>query len=171
MAGSGAASGLPWYAIICLPLLFACGMSLFDTLDGTFMNFAYHWAFSNPVRKVYYNLLVLPCGFPPDRTEREFHLLTGRPGWDELPAVRNGRVWILDGPSYFNRPGPRVVRGVEVLAQLLHGVRTGPRPARPARPASACRLRGLGAGATGPPLPRQAATTTSCAVATLVTAP
>ncbi|MFI9721125.1 HoxN/HupN/NixA family nickel/cobalt transporter [Streptomyces sp. NPDC052396] len=58
MAGSGAAAGLPWYAILCLPLLFAAGMSLFDTLDGTFMNFAYHWAFSNPVRKVYYNLTV-----------------------------------------------------------------------------------------------------------------
>ena len=58
MAGSGAAAGLPWYAIICLPLLFATGMSLFDTLDGTFMNFAYHWAFANPVRKVYYNLTI-----------------------------------------------------------------------------------------------------------------
>jgi high-affinity nickel-transport protein len=58
MAGSGAAAGLPWYAILCLPLLFAAGMSLFDTLDGTFMNFAYHWAFSNPVRKVYYNLAI-----------------------------------------------------------------------------------------------------------------
>ncbi|WP_354643546.1 HoxN/HupN/NixA family nickel/cobalt transporter [Kitasatospora camelliae] len=58
MAGSGAAAGLPWYAILCLPLLFASGMSLFDTLDGTFMNFAYQWAFSNPVRKVFYNLAV-----------------------------------------------------------------------------------------------------------------
>jgi nickel/cobalt transporter (NiCoT) family protein len=58
MAGSGAAAGLPWYAILCLPLLFAAGMSLFDTLDGTFMNVAYHWAFSNPVRKVYYNLAI-----------------------------------------------------------------------------------------------------------------
>jgi high-affinity nickel-transport protein len=58
MAGSGAAGGLPWYAVLCLPLLFAAGMSLFDTLDGTFMNFAYHWAFSNPVRKVYYNLTI-----------------------------------------------------------------------------------------------------------------
>jgi high-affinity nickel-transport protein len=58
MAGSGAAAGLPWYAILCLPLLFASGMSLFDTLDGTFMNFAYHWAFSNPARKVYYNLTI-----------------------------------------------------------------------------------------------------------------
>ncbi|WP_280719865.1 HoxN/HupN/NixA family nickel/cobalt transporter [Kitasatospora sp. MAP5-34] len=58
MAGSGAAAGLPWYAILCLPLLFASGMSLFDTLDGTFMNFAYNWAFSNPTRKVYYNLTI-----------------------------------------------------------------------------------------------------------------
>ncbi|MFI6468755.1 HoxN/HupN/NixA family nickel/cobalt transporter [Streptomyces sp. NPDC050516] len=58
MAGTGAAAGLPWYAILCLPLLFAAGMSLFDTLDGTFMNFAYQWAFSNPVRKVYYNLTI-----------------------------------------------------------------------------------------------------------------
>jgi high-affinity nickel-transport protein len=58
MAGSGAAAGLPWYAILCLPLLFAAGMSLFDTLDGTFMNFAYQWAFSNPVRKVFYNLAI-----------------------------------------------------------------------------------------------------------------
>ena len=58
LAGSGAASGLPWYAIVCLPVLFAAGMSLLDTIDGTFMNFAYGWAFSQPVRKVYYNLTV-----------------------------------------------------------------------------------------------------------------
>ncbi|MBB4794374.1 Nickel transporter NicT [Streptomyces nodosus] len=56
LAGSGAASGLPWYAILCLPVLFAAGMSLLDTIDGSFMNFAYEWAFSKPVRKVYYNL-------------------------------------------------------------------------------------------------------------------
>lgn len=58
LAGSGAASGLPWYAILCLPVLFAAGMSLLDTIDGSFMNFAYGWAFSRPVRKVYYNLVV-----------------------------------------------------------------------------------------------------------------
>lgn len=58
MAGSGAAAGLPWYAVLCLPLLFAAGMSLFDTLDGTFMNVAYQWAFANPVRKVFYNLAI-----------------------------------------------------------------------------------------------------------------
>ncbi|MEU6251205.1 HoxN/HupN/NixA family nickel/cobalt transporter [Streptomyces sp. NPDC047043] len=58
LAGSGAASGLPWYAILCLPILFVAGMSLLDTIDGSFMNFAYGWAFSKPVRKVYYNLTV-----------------------------------------------------------------------------------------------------------------
>jgi high-affinity nickel-transport protein len=58
LAGSGAASGLPWYAIVVLPLLFAAGMTLLDTVDGTFMNVAYHWAFANPLRKVYYNLTI-----------------------------------------------------------------------------------------------------------------
>ena len=56
-AGAGAA-GLPWYAILCLPVLFAAGMSLLDTIDGSFMNFAYGWAFSRPVRKVYYNITI-----------------------------------------------------------------------------------------------------------------
>ncbi len=58
LAGTGAASGLPWYAILCLPVLFAAGMSLLDTIDGSFMNFAYGWAFSSPVRKVYYNITI-----------------------------------------------------------------------------------------------------------------
>ncbi len=58
LTGTGAASGLPWYAILCLPILFAAGMSLLDTIDGSFMNFAYGWAFSKPVRKIYYNLIV-----------------------------------------------------------------------------------------------------------------
>jgi len=58
LAGTGAAAGLPWYAILCLPVIFAAGMSLLDTIDGSFMNFAYGWAFSKPVRKVYYNITV-----------------------------------------------------------------------------------------------------------------
>jgi nickel/cobalt transporter (NiCoT) family protein len=58
LAGGAAASGLPFYAIVCLPILFAAGMSLLDTIDGAFMNFAYGWAFSQPVRKIYYNLTV-----------------------------------------------------------------------------------------------------------------
>ena len=57
-AGTAAASGLPFYAILCLPILFAAGMTLFDTLDGAFMNFAYGWAFSKPVRKVFYNITI-----------------------------------------------------------------------------------------------------------------
>ncbi len=58
LAAVGAASALPWYAILALPILFAAGMCLFDTIDGTFMNFAYGWAFSKPVRKVYYNITI-----------------------------------------------------------------------------------------------------------------
>ena len=58
IAGSAGAAGLPWYAILCLPILFAAGMSLLDSLDGSFMNFAYGWAFFKPVRKVFYNITI-----------------------------------------------------------------------------------------------------------------
>jgi len=58
LAAGAAFSGLPFYAILCLPILFAAGMSLLDTIDGAFMNFAYGWAFSKPVRKVYYNITI-----------------------------------------------------------------------------------------------------------------
>jgi nickel/cobalt transporter (NiCoT) family protein len=58
LAGTSAAAGLPWYAILCLPVLFTAGMCLLDTIDGSFMNFAYGWAFSNPVRKLYYNITI-----------------------------------------------------------------------------------------------------------------
>jgi nickel/cobalt transporter (NiCoT) family protein len=58
LAGTSAAAGLPWYAILCLPVLFTAGMCLLDTVDGSFMNFAYGWAFSNPVRKIYYNITI-----------------------------------------------------------------------------------------------------------------
>jgi len=58
LAGTAVISGLPFYAVLSLPFLFAAGMSLFDTADGCFMNFAYDWAFARPVRKVYYNLII-----------------------------------------------------------------------------------------------------------------
>jgi nickel/cobalt transporter (NiCoT) family protein len=58
LAGSSVVAGLPWWAILSLPMLFAGGMSLLDTIDGSFMNFAYGWAFSRPVRKVYYNIVI-----------------------------------------------------------------------------------------------------------------
>ncbi len=58
LSGTAVASGLPFWAILSLPILFAAGMSLFDTFDGCFMNFAYGWAFSRPIRKVYYNIVI-----------------------------------------------------------------------------------------------------------------
>jgi high-affinity nickel-transport protein len=58
LAGTGAAAGLPWYAILCLPVLFTAGMCLLDTIDGSFMNFAYGWAFASPLRKIYYNITI-----------------------------------------------------------------------------------------------------------------
>ena len=58
LAGGAAGAGLPRYAILCLPILFAAGMSLMDSIDGSFMNFAYGWAFSKPVRKVFYNITI-----------------------------------------------------------------------------------------------------------------
>jgi nickel/cobalt transporter (NiCoT) family protein len=58
LAGGAAAFNLPWYAVLTLPVLFAAGMSLLDSIDGCFMNFAYGWAFARPVRKVYYNIVI-----------------------------------------------------------------------------------------------------------------
>jgi len=58
VAGGAAASSLPWWAILTIPILFAAGMSMLDTIDGSFMNFAYGWAFSKPIRKIYYNITI-----------------------------------------------------------------------------------------------------------------
>lgn len=58
VAGGAAASNVPWWAIMTLPIVFAAGMSLLDTVDGIFMSRAYGWALNNPVRKIYYNLVV-----------------------------------------------------------------------------------------------------------------
>lgn len=65
-------------------------------------------------------ILVLPCGFDITRSRREMHLLMGRPEWPRLKAVRAGRVFLCDGNQYFNRPGPRLVESLEILAELLH---------------------------------------------------
>ena len=58
LAGGAAAFNLPFYAILVLPILFAAGMCLMDTIDGVFMNAAYGWAFARPVRKVFYNITI-----------------------------------------------------------------------------------------------------------------
>jgi iron complex transport system substrate-binding protein len=65
-------------------------------------------------------LILIPCGLSRAQTLRELPVATGRPGWSELPAVRRGEVWHADGPSYFNGGGPRLVDGLEILAEILH---------------------------------------------------
>lgn len=70
-------------------------------------------------------VVLMPCGFSIERTRRELPLLTAQPWWTSLPAVRRGRVTLVDGPAYFNRSGPRLVDGIELLAGLLHPDRCG----------------------------------------------
>lgn len=65
-------------------------------------------------------ILVLPCGFDIARTRQELPALTRSPGWENLRAVREGRVVLLDGNQYFNRPGPRLAESLEILAEILH---------------------------------------------------
>ena len=66
-------------------------------------------------------LILMPCGFDARRTVEEArHVLPELSGWDDLPAVREGRVWAVNANSYFSRPAPRLVEGVEILARILH---------------------------------------------------
>jgi iron complex transport system substrate-binding protein len=65
-------------------------------------------------------IALMPCGFDIARIRQELHLLTDRPEWPRLEAVRSGRVFLTDGNQYFNRPGPRLVESLEILAELLH---------------------------------------------------
>ena len=65
-------------------------------------------------------IAVMPCGFGIARSRAELDALRSRPGWKELRAVRDGRVYLTDGNQYFNRPGPRLVESLEILAELLH---------------------------------------------------
>jgi len=65
-------------------------------------------------------LIITPCGFNLDKVIEQTPQLFNNPGWAELPAVRDGRVYAVDANSYFARPGPRVVEGTELLAHLIH---------------------------------------------------
>jgi len=65
-------------------------------------------------------IVLMPCGFDLDRTRRESKFLTDRPGWRGIRAVKTSHVYITDGNHYFNRPGPRVVESIEILAEILH---------------------------------------------------
>lgn len=65
-------------------------------------------------------IVVMPCGFSIERTLREMHILSRKPGWGSLRAVRAGRVFVADGNQYFNRPGPRLAESLEILAEIFH---------------------------------------------------
>jgi iron complex transport system substrate-binding protein len=68
-------------------------------------------------------IIALPCGFDLARTRAEMTSLTSRADWPKLRAVKNHRVYITDGNQYFNRPGPRIVESLEILAEIIHGDR------------------------------------------------
>jgi iron complex transport system substrate-binding protein len=72
-------------------------------------------------------IVILPCGFDLARTRSELGPLVAQPGFGELRAVRAGRVYLTDGNQYFNRPGPRLVESLEILAELLHPTEFQPR--------------------------------------------
>lgn len=110
LAGTSAAAGLPWYAILCLPVLFTAGMCLLDTIDGSFMNFAYGWAFSNPVRKIYYNITITALSVAVALLIGSVELLSlfaGQFGW-------RGTFWDWIGRLDLNAVG-FVVVGIFVL--------------------------------------------------------
>jgi len=65
-------------------------------------------------------IIVMPCGFPIERTIREIDLLLQLPGFAELKAIKNDRLYIADGNQYFNRPGPRIVDSIEILAEIIN---------------------------------------------------
>jgi iron complex transport system substrate-binding protein len=65
-------------------------------------------------------IVIMPCGFNLDRTREEAQVLAQHSGWSQLKAVQNNRVYIADGNAYFNRPGPRLVDSMEMLAEMLH---------------------------------------------------
>jgi iron complex transport system substrate-binding protein len=81
-------------------------------------------------------LVLACCGYDVARTLADVPLLRAREGWDDLPAVRRGDVWAIDGSAYVSRPGPRLVDSAELLAQCLH-------PAVFGEPAPACARRAV----------------------------
>ena len=81
-------------------------------------------------------ILLMPCGFDVRRTVKESTPLRSLEGWHDLPAVKAGNVYALNGNAYFSRPGPRLVNGLEILARIIHPEQT----AMPASPADTARL-------------------------------
>lgn len=65
-------------------------------------------------------ILLMPCGFSIERTMKEINIMLEQPGFADLAAVKNNRVYIADGNQYFNRPGPRIVDSIEILAEIIY---------------------------------------------------
>jgi iron complex transport system substrate-binding protein len=65
-------------------------------------------------------IITMPCGFDLDRTGAEMYWLSQRPGWSKLRAVETRQVYLADGNQYFNRPGPRLLESLQILAEILH---------------------------------------------------
>ncbi len=65
-------------------------------------------------------IVVMPCGFSIERTLQEINLLLELPGWRDLQAVKNNRLYLADGNQYFNRSGPRLTDSIEILAEIIH---------------------------------------------------
>jgi iron complex transport system substrate-binding protein len=65
-------------------------------------------------------IAVMPCGYDLERTQQDLQQLAEHPRWNQLQAVQHGKVYVTDGNAYFNRPGPRLVESLEILAEILH---------------------------------------------------
>ena len=65
-------------------------------------------------------ILLMPCGFDLDRAREDIPTLTSLRGWDSLPAVQQGRAYVLDASAYTSRLGPRLITGLEIMAELIH---------------------------------------------------
>ena len=65
-------------------------------------------------------ILLMPCGFDLDRAREDIPTLTSLTGWDSLPAVQQGRAYVLDASAYTSRLGPRLITGLEIMAELIH---------------------------------------------------
>src|SRR5882762_2799733 len=72
-------------------------------------------------------IITMPCGFDLNRTRDEMYWLTDHPNWPKLRAVQNGEVYLTDGNQYMNRPGPRVVESLQILAEILHPTQFEPK--------------------------------------------
>ena len=86
-------------------------------VSGTYSNFC-SW---DKIEKTNPDIIIMmPCGFEIKRTLEDLHYLQKREGWQELKAVKENKVYVVDGNQYFNRPGPRLVDSAEILAEIIN---------------------------------------------------